>query len=189
MSFIIHHISAILQYMNTTLNTSRFTRTAIIVAIVIVMNLFFNYTVSLVYSEPTYDQFVPSLQIVEQPATKESCVLVGGQWNENIYPEKETKVRGWCDPNYTNQKKYESARKVYDRNVFVTLVVLGVVSLIAGGFVALSILSLSFSWGGVLSLVIASMRYWTSADKILKVVILAVALGTLIWLAVKKFSK
>ena len=170
-------------------NQPRLMKASIIIAIVIVMNLFFNYAVSLVYSEPTYDQFVPSSQIVEQPNTKESCVAVGGQWNENTYPEKETKIRGWCDPNYTNQKHYEEARKVYERNVFITLVVLGVVSLIVGAFVVLPILSLSFSWGGVLSLVIASMRYWGNADKVLKVVILAVALGALIWLAVKKFSK
>ncbi len=171
--------------------TSKFVRVSIVVAIVIVMNMFFNYGVSLVYNEPAYDQFIEPTQVVEYIKTKEECLSVGGQWNGNIYPEKlsETKVEGYCDPNYTNQKNYEDARKVYERNVFITLVVLGVVSLIIAGFLTLPLLSISLAWGGVLSFVIASIRYWSIADNLLKVIILGIALATLIYLAVKKFSK
>jgi hypothetical protein len=50
------------------------------------------------------------------------------------------------------------------------------------------VLALAFSWGGVLSLFIASLRYWSDANNILKVIILAIALGSLIWTAVKKFA-
>lgn len=174
-------------------------RVSIIIAIVIVMNLFFNYAISLVYNEPTYDQFIKTTQVVENIATKDECLKVGGQWstlNQSQVPPPlivnsviNKTSTGYCDPNYTNQKNYDAARKVYDRNVFITLVILGVLSLVAGAFVTLSILSLAFSWGGVLSLIIASMRYWNSADNIVKVIILGVALCALIWLAVKKFSK
>lgn len=172
--------------------SSKWVKGSVIVAIVIVMNLFFNYAVSLVYQEPSYDQFIKQSQVVEEITTKENCLTIGGQWNANIYPSEKTSPvqrTGYCDPNFTNQKNYESAVKIYDRNVFITLVLLGVIVLILGAFVTVSILSLAFSWGGVLSLVIASMRYWSSADKIVRVVILGIALATLIWLAVKKFSK
>ena len=172
--------------------SSKWVRGSVIVAIVIVMNLFFNYAVSLVYQEPSYDQFIKQPQVIEEINTKESCLAVGGQWNANVYPTDKTtptKITGYCDSNFTNQKNYDEAVKIYDRNVFITLVLLGVIVLILGSFVSISILSLAFSWGGVLSLVIASMRYWSSADKIIRVVILGIALITLIWLAVKKFSK
>jgi uncharacterized protein YqhQ len=172
---------------------SRFVRTSLSVAIVIVMNLFFNYAVSFVYNEPTYDQFVKSPQVVEPITTKDECISVGGQWSESapqVAPVKgETTPKGYCDQDYTNRKNYEDARKVYDRNVFITLVILGIISIVVGSFVAVSIIPTAFSWAGVLSLVIASMRYWGSADKLFKVIILACALGILIWLAVKKFSK
>ncbi len=166
-------------------------RASIIVAIVIVMNLFFNYAVSLVYKEPVYDAFIKPTQVVNTITTKDACIAVGGQWSENIFPNEKgkTEVQGYCDPNYTKQMEYNAARKVYDRNVFITLVVLGVLSLVAAGFLKINILSVAFAWGGVLSFIIASIRYWSEADTLAKVIILAVSLGILIWLAVKKFSK
>ncbi|MCC6323590.1 hypothetical protein IT400_02230 [Candidatus Nomurabacteria bacterium] len=176
---------------NNITKTSKFVRVSIVVAIVVVMNMFFNYGVSLVYKEPVYDQFIKPAPVIESIKTRDECLSIGGQWNENIYPEKlsETKATGYCDPNYTNQKNYDEARKLYERNVFITLVVLGVVSLIIAGFLTLPLLSISFAWGGVLSFIIASIRYWSIADNLLKVVILGIALATLIYLAVKKFSK
>lgn len=170
---------------------SRFVKVSIIVAIVIVMNLFFNYGVSLVFNEPSYDQYIKTPQVVQNISTKEKCVAIGGGWSENVYPNEKgkTEISGYCDPNYTNQKNYEQARKVYEKKVFITLLSLGILSLILGGFLSLTILSISFAWGGVLSLIIASMRYWSLADSISKVIILAIALGLLIWLAVKKFNK
>jgi hypothetical protein len=50
------------------------------------------------------------------------------------------------------------------------------------------LISVALSLGGVLSFIIASMRYWTSADDLIKVIILAIALAILIWVAVKKFK-
>ena len=164
---------------------------SIIVAIVIVMNMFFNYAVSLVYKEPVYNDFFARSQIVEVINTKEKCISVGGQWNENLKSVEsgKTEIEGYCNENYTNQLNYENARKIYDKNVFITLTILGIVSLILGGFIVAPVLAVAFSWGGVLSLFIASVRYWSQADNLIKVIILGLALGILVWLAIKKFNK
>jgi len=182
--------------METNINNPKqtsFVKISIVVAIVIVMNLFFNYTVSLIFKEPVMESFIKPTQVVEAIVSKDKCISVGGQWSENMAPnpvEKgKTQIEGYCNENYTNQLNYENARKVYEKKVFITLVVLGIISLIAAGFLAISILSVAFAWGGVLSLIIASMRYWSQADNLAKVVILALALGILIWLAIKKFNK
>ena len=172
---------------------SNFIKVSIIVAIVIVMNMFFNYAVSLVYKEPVMENYITQPQVVATITSKEQCISVGGQWSENAYPSPvmkgQTEVQGYCNENYTKQLQYDSARKVYEKKVFITLVILGVASLISAGFIAISILSIAFAWGGVLSLIIASTRYWSQADNLSKVIILALALGILIWLAVKKFNK
>ncbi len=170
---------------------SNFVKVSIIVAIVIVMNLFFNYAVSLVYKEPAYDSYFKTSQVIEAVTTKDKCVSVGGQWNESITPVEKgkTEIQGYCDVNYTKQIDYNNARKIYEKKVFITLIILGIASLISGGFISIPVLSVSFAWGGVLSLIVASMRYWSQADNLAKVVILALALGILIWLAVKKFNK
>lgn len=182
--------------METNINTpkqSNFVKVSIIIAIVIVMNMFFNYAVSLVYKEPVMDNYIKPAQVVESITTKDKCIGVGGQWSENAIPSPvvkgQTEVQGYCNENYTKQLNYDAARKVYEKKVFITLISLGVISLIAGGFISISILSIAFAWGGVLSLIIASMRYWSQADNLAKVIILALALGILIWLAIKKFNK
>ena len=173
---------------------SAFVKTSLIVAIVIVMNLLFNYAVSLVYNEPTYDQFVPTSQVVATITTQDACIAAGGQWTDYTPAPAPTPVKGtvtpagYCDQNYTNQKNFDAAMKVYNRNVFITLVILGIISIVIGAFVTVAIIPAAFSWGGVLSLIIASIRYWGDADKLFKVIILACAFGVLVWLAVKKFD-
>lgn len=167
---------------------SSFVRWALIAGIVIVLNLFFNYAISLVYKAPEY----PSApQVVTEITTKQDCLAVGGQWNENMYPAPEAKStpKGYCDPDYTRRMQYEDAHKIYNRTVFIILMLLGVVSITLGVMAKNMILSPAFSWGGVLSLIIASMRYWSDADNFVKVLLLAAALGALIWLALKKFAK
>lgn len=170
---------------------SKFVQISIIVAIVIVLNLFANYTVSLIYKEPAYDKFIKPQQVVEQITSKDKCISIGGQWSENVTPAEKgkTKIEGYCDSDYTNRINYDKARASYEKKVFITLIVFGVLLLVLGGFVSIQILSISFAWGGVLSLIIGSLRYWSSADTIFKVIILALALALLIWLAVKKFNK
>ena len=175
---------------------SGFVKWAIIIAIVIVLNLFFNYAISLVYKAPQTDDYFKSTQVVTPIVTKDDCIKVGGQWTEpdTRYQDvpvngiKSASVVGYCDPNYTNQKNFDAAQKTYNRNVFVILVILGALSLLLGSMFVNPILGPAFSWGGVLSFVIASMRYWSDANDLFRVIILALALGLLVWVAIKKFN-
>ena len=173
---------------------------SLIIAIVIVANLFFNYATSLIYVEPVYDNFCPANVYNKAYDDKNICLENGGMWSEQVTPiiqndtkissSAKTQISGYCNVTYTCQQKYEESHNLYNRNVFIVLVSLGVLSLIVGAFVGgIQLLSTAFSWSGVLSIVIASMRYWSSADSLIRVIILGVALGALIWLAIKKFSK
>lgn len=172
------------------------TKWAMVFGIAIVLNLFFYYVISLTYKEPMMDY--SQGQVVEPITNKADCLAIGGQWTdpdtrmqspEPVPGIKTAPVVGYCDPNYTKQMEYQAAHKIYDRTVFIILVVLGVISLVLGVLLGNVILALAFSWGGVLSIVIASMRYWSDADNIVKVLILGAALAALIWVAVKKFGK
>lgn len=156
------------------------------------MNLFFNYTLSLVYDRPEYESFCPARQVVTQPADQDECVALGGQWNGNFFPERPVEVnepKGYCDLDFTCRQAYSDATTNYDRNVFVVLVVLGALSVLLGNYLKGNlVISSGLSLAGVLSFIIASMRYWGSADDIFRVVILAIALGILFWVAYKKFN-
>ena len=142
---------------------------AVVLGIVIVLNLFFNYTISLVYKAPQYDDFCT-------PAVPKE------------FSDRPTQV---TDEYYKNC--YDDLREVqdpYNRNVFVALVVLGVLSVLAGNFfVKNEVITNGLALGGLFSFIIASMRYWGAADDIVRVFILAAALGILFWIAYKKFNE
>jgi hypothetical protein len=178
---------------------SKVLKWSLIVGIVIVLNLFFNYALSLAYKNPKYETFCPIQQVNEAVDTQQACVNKGGQWNannQNVGPKGVSSVvngvvipAGYCNLQFTCQNNYDAAQKVYDRNVFITLVILGAICVALGSFLGGNILiSIALSLAGVLSFIIASMRYWTSADDLIKVIILAIALAILIWVALKKFK-
>ena len=176
---------------------SKVLKWAVIVGNVIVLNLFFNYALSLVYRQPNYEAFCPNTSpVIESVTTKEECVFKGGQWNGNIYYNEPVPVKinkaapaGYCDLQFSCRNDFNAAQKIYDRNVFITLVLLGAICVALGSFLKGNILiSTALSLAGVLSFIIASIRYWTSADNLIKVIILAIALSILVWVAVKKFK-
>ncbi len=178
---------------NQNSHPSKFVKWSLIVGIVIVINMFFNYAISLVYKAPEYP--VNNSPVVETFYTKEKCLEVGGQWTDvpSAYDLKtfaqQKDLGGYCDSEYTKRMEYEKERKVYERTVFIILFALGALILIIGTVIKQEVLAIALSWGGVLSLIIASMRYWSNANNGLKVAILAVALASLMYLAVKKFTK
>lgn len=170
---------------------------SLIVGIVIVLNLFFNYALSLVYERPLYENFCPQTQIVTIPNNQNECIAQGGQWTENNFRDFTDKYNqsgipapvGYCDLQFTCRKGFETETKTYDRNVFVVLVILGALSVLAGNFFkGNAVVSGGLALAGVLSFIIASIRYWSSADNLIRVIILAIALSLLFWIAVKKFN-
>ena len=176
-------------------NQSKILRWSVIIGIIIVLNLFFNYTLSLVYGAPEFEDFCPQTQIVNVPDNQNECVAQGGQWtNDANYgkPLVEGVVRpsGYCDLQYSCRQAFEDATKPYNKNVFIILVVLGALAVLVGNLLkGNEVISNGLALGGVLSFIIASMRYWSSADDLFRVIILAIALGLLIWIAWRKFSE
>ncbi len=170
-------------------NTSKVLKWSLIIGMVIVINLFFNYALSLIYKQPDFVKFCPNTSQVVEANTKDSCVAKGGQWNENnMYAPQKTEANGYYDLQFTCRQDYDASQKNYDRNVFVTLVVLGALCVAGGNFFKGNmVIGQSLSLAGVLSFVVASMRYWSSANDGIKVLILGIALVILIWVAVKKF--
>ncbi len=172
---------------------NKFVHVALVVGLVIVINLFINYALSFIYKQPTYDAYINRPQVVDAYYNQEDCVSAGGQWTADSQIPSEIKSsepvhKGYCDPNYTKSMDYEKATKVYDLKVFITLMVLGILMMIFGITYSHVVLSPAFTWAGVLSYIVASMRYWSSATSGVKVIILGLALAALIWVALKKFG-
>lgn len=168
----------------------------LIIGIAIVVNLFITYLVDVIYHTPEFTSFCPERQVNRAIESEAACLEVGGQWNENVdmkgaVPQAVTVpiAPGYCDVNYTCSKQFEDKMKVYNRNVFVVFVVAGILLLIGSAYLAGSeAVSLGLSFGGVLALIIGSVRYWSDMNDILRVIILGIALAGLIYVAWKKFK-
>lgn len=187
MSLMVHYF-----YMETNKPTSsKILSWTLSLAIVIVVNLFFYYIIATIYPSPKFETFCSEQPVMH--ADPVSCVDAGGQWtNTQMAPTEITaavkngQALGYCDANFTCNKHFQDTESIYNRNVFIILIVLSLVVLTLGVFLPIEILSLGFSWAGVISLIIASGRYWSDADNWMRVIILAVALALLVWLAMKK---
>ncbi len=169
---------------------------SLVVGIVIVLNLFFNYLISLVYKAPEYNNFCKQEQVMPVANNRDACLAKGGQWSEyNQFDQKSPTptqvigVTGYCNAQFTCGNNFDVARKAYERNIFVALVVIGVILLALSFVLAFNwIISVSFAMGGILSIIIASIRYWENADNLIRVLILFFALVALIYFAIKKFK-
>ncbi|PIR47182.1 MAG: hypothetical protein COV07_00545 [Candidatus Vogelbacteria bacterium CG10_big_fil_rev_8_21_14_0_10_45_14] len=171
-------------------------RFVLAIAIVIVLNLFFAVAIRVVYTAPLYESFCDQTRLVQSIESKKACEdpLIGGRWSAYTGPkqiprlEGEIVPTGYCDTDFDCRKLYEDARNLYNRNVFVVLVVLGLVSLAVGfALSGSSAVSLGLSLGGVVSLIVATIRYWSDMDEYLRLLVLAIALVLLVWFGLKKF--
>jgi len=184
------------------IKSSSILKWSLIIGIVLVVNLFFAYAIKVIYDAPEYENFCEEKQVQIIPETQDECVAIGGQWTEGNYIQRklpsassieapiiETDRVGSCYPDYTCSQLYGDANTLYERNVFVALTILGVALIIISVFIAhLGAVSLGLSLGGILSLIIGTMRYWSNMDDYLRLGVLAVALIALIWLGIKKFK-
>jgi hypothetical protein len=77
----------------------------------------------------------------------------------------------------------------YNRNVFIVLVSLGMLSFIAGFFlIAVPAISSGLLFGGLFSIFIGNIRYWSDMSEYLRVVVLIVVLVGLIWLGYSRLK-
>lgn len=162
--------------------------------IVIVLNLFFAVAIQTVYPEPKFENFCEPQQVNRIYEDEVSCTAAAGQWNENsVAPKLETDAiqpKGWCDATFACGAEYRDASKDYTRNVFVALIVLGALAIGAGFILRASpAVAAGLSYGGVISFVIAAVRYWGEAGDIVRLAIVGLALIALIAIGVKKFKE
>ena len=152
---------------------SKVSKWSLIIAIVILLNLFINYSLSLVYGSPSYEDFCKNDYYAKPYTTelsKEEMEIQNAEYEK-------------CN------SAYNEARESAEEKVFITLISIGVI-IFGLSFVAKNnyVLATALSLGAVLNFIIASMRYWGDANELLKVVILGIALVILIGLGIKKFS-
>lgn len=172
---------------------------ALALSIVVVLNLFFNVGIAAFYHQPKYDDFC-GLETRQYYETKEACEAIGGEWigyANGAYPKPVRALepgappepREYCDAQAACRKEHQTAINLYNRNVFVILVVLGAISVGLGIFFsAVAAISSGFLYGGLLSFLIGSTRYWSDMNEYLRFIILGIVLAALVWVGWRKLK-
>ena len=171
-------------------------------AIAIVLNLFINYGISVFYKAPLYDDFcrqqggpyAPYAQpayplkqtdcatVEVSDALQKSCMADKGyvayKYNSTGWP-----TEAYCE---TCQAKFNDINNRRSSNIFVILVVFGVVAIIAGIAVKAEAVANGLLIGGIISLIVAAIRNWGQLSDILRFIVLGIVLVLLIWVGYKK---
>ncbi|MBI2176220.1 hypothetical protein HYU40_02620 [Candidatus Woesearchaeota archaeon] len=173
-------------------------------AIALVFNLFINYGISVFYKAPQYNDFCqdqfrqgpyPAKPYPAEFPIQQNCsaievseALQGNCTTQRGYIAYKYNTTGCATEAYceTCQARFEDVNNKRNSNVFVILVVFGVIAIMAGIVVKAEAVANGFLFGGVLSIIIAAIRNWGQLQDVFKFVILGVVLALLIWIGYKK---
>ncbi|MBI3051123.1 hypothetical protein HYY74_01560 [Candidatus Woesearchaeota archaeon] len=175
---------------------------ALAVAIAIVLNLFVNYGIATFYKEPKYEDYCreQGRPYPEKPV--------------NAYPDSHDSCRGFNVPEYaykncadlkgviqyrynesgcpyeyrceTCHNDWQKAHDEYNGDVFLILVVIGVAAVAAGVLVGVESVGAGFLLGGVLSILVATIRNWSNLTDVLRFIILGLILALLVVIGYRK---
>lgn len=168
-------------------------RIGLALSIIIVLNLFFSYGIRTFYKQPVFDDYCGE-QLRGSYTSKDACEAVGGRW----YPDGGPKYypggvpvepSAYCDATATCQERFQEVDTVYKRNVFIAMVLLGLVAIIASlTIVTVGAVSTGLLYGGVVALFIGAIQYWSNMDEYLRFVILGITLAVLIVVGYKRLA-
>ena len=79
-------------------------------------------------------------------------------------------------------------REDYNINLFIVASISGIIGIVIGAFIKVEGVGAGLIGGGILSVLYGVIRYWEYAENIIRVIILGVVLGVLIWIGFKKFG-
>ena len=98
-------------------------------------------------------------------------------------------AEGYCHSDFYCQKEYEDVNEKYNRNVFIIAAIIGLITMLIGGFVLKhESVSPGLMGGGLLTIIYGVIRYWQYAGDKLRVIILGIILAMLIYFAYKRLS-
>ena len=158
----------------------------IALAIAIVLVLFITIGIDTFYKAPEnkcndiYNKPRPVMQNCElmQEPNKTQCYL-----QQQVQFEEQSIESQKC------YEEFQPIENLYKRNVFIILVIIGVLTIIIGFLLKeMQALSLGLMIGGLINIIVGIIRYWTNMNEYLRFIIIGILLIILIWISYKKLK-
>lgn len=174
------------------------------IGIAIIFALFVGYGIATFYNSPKYEDFCkgrefPRPYLETKSDCNLNCSYVAPDENlTNDCNEKKGNLlanyddKGCIESYYCEMcdKEYNDVREIYDRNVFIITLIIGLAAIIIGGIVLkLASVSSGLMGGGILSVIYGTIRYWGSMPDLLRFIELGIVLVVLVWIGYVKLRK
>lgn len=171
-------------------------RTIIVICFLVLVTTFTTRLFQLAFHKPDYNTFCPDNLYTKQYLNETDCSAEGGQWSsyalsptpEGIAPAKDA-VTGSCNITYTCNKAYEEANKTFERNMFIAIVLVGLILLIVSTFITQKLLALSMAITGGFITLYGAIRYFGNAPEVVRLIFLAIGILVLIYIILKRESR
>ena len=161
-------------------------RKLLALAIAIVLVSFIAVGIDTFYKEPKnncYDEssrpkaVISNCELFQEP-NKTSCFI-----QQQIYYENQSIEQQRC------YEAFQPIDNLYKRNVFIILIILGVLCVVLGLLVKkVQALSFGLMLGGLISIIYGIIRYWAQMNEYLRFIVLGILLAILIWISYKKLK-
>ena len=176
------------------------------IAIAIVFNLFVNYGIATFYPSPKYEHYCTNAYRGGPYPAELYPKGVGVQnqtcprWNPPAELSNCTGENGYVEATYDDYgcvKEYScqacnalfsKADDGYHNNIFTFLVAIGVLVLAGGMLLRVESISLGFTLGGILSIIVGTVRNWGQLADVARFLILGAALAFLVWIGYKRLK-
>ena len=163
---------------------TKWQKLALALALVIIVNVFFQVGLDTFYPHPDYDEFCGERSVeIDQPLdTQEACLAENGTWTVDNYGN-------YCEDREDCWEAYDEANQPYMRDRFIVSVILGLGVLLLGMLVAMpTAIANGLLYGGILSMTIGTLGYWGDMDDYLRFAVSGAVLIILILVGIKKLK-
>lgn len=184
------------------------------VSIAIIFAFFIGFGIQTFYPSPEWEDFCGERKPMMIDSQK-TCEDQGGRWNPHegkpvahlradqllctrtaqeddiltlsCTSQETQRAQGYCDVNYYCEKEHDTADEIYTKNLFIITAIIGLITMIIGGFVLKhESVSPGLMGGGFITILYGVVRYWRYAGDWLRFIILGIVLAILIYLGYKK---
>ncbi|MBI5398851.1 hypothetical protein HZB03_05295 [Candidatus Woesearchaeota archaeon] len=160
------------------------------IAIIIVLVSFVMIGIQTFYPDPFQGKHCWDREEFQGPRFAKDCYLLSNTTTrDHCISEQSAENEKWQKMQNECQKQQDAVLRIYNRNVSIILLITGMLSLITSLFiVSVSSVAYGFSFGGIVLIFIAIVKYWTELQDFMRFIILGLILAVLVWLGYKKLD-
>jgi hypothetical protein len=176
---------------DTKVNIDKIKKWSLSIAILIVLVGFVMIGIQTFYPDPLLGKHCwETMRAAAPMPVYKDCYSMGNKTQqETCLTEQTAQQQKYDEEMNTCNKQEEGVRHIYNRDVSIILVIIGLVTLIVSMmFLKVPSVSNGFTFGGIFLIFLSLVKYWSDMQDLMRFIILGIVLAVLVWLGYKKLD-